>query len=640
MKRIGCLLLVLALSPFALAVDSLPMITIDGDKFVAGGKEFKIWGFNLGHGLHLTDRQLDEQVEQLAFLGINMMRIHTIDWTPWTDSQGPNGEPLASGLIAAPDTTTRHYINQDKFYRLLNKFREKGIYVAITLSVCRFFQPGDVDILKTDDADAKAWSEAVAAVSENMGISKIIPVFDERALALRKEFATYLLSMKNPKTGVRLAEDPQLALLNTVNEMSSCTIFYRDTTARYPKIPPYFLNKVVKRWCDYLRAKYGTDEKLAAAWREKGKRGLLPDELLRDGKMKLLPLDVSTNPLTKGEIPFSEQRRKDFIAFLFDMDAKHQREMVAHYRSLGWTRPCIYSDTVSMDGETGPMWVKSGLMPYVEDHPYDEANVALFHWGWLRLVQNYGAAFFGPEGPDRPYWGSEVNQANGPVNELRIPFPLFIAAYHSLLGRDGLAWFVWGMKRKQILLIPEWINTPDWADMNVDYPQLFVLRAAGRLFKSCEIKPLLRQDKRREQIKKDANIQTDQVYRVAGENGCLRVHTEHFRALAAPKEYKYDFGDVVLDLTAKTYNVVIVEKLNDKTYEVTAVGKTGGMKPGDQYMRFDPLEFVAGTATFKNRRIEKIDHIDHTGTIIETVPGNGSAMPFLYGIRLYRVTLK
>ena len=223
--RLPALILSLVLPTAAVAAEPMPMITIEGDKFMAGGKEFKIWGFNLGHGLHLTDRQLDDQARQLEFLGVNMMRLHSLDWMPWWDSPGPSGEHLASGLIACSDTTSRGYINQDKFYRLLNKFREKGIYVAITLSVGRFFRPGDAGILKTDNADAKAWQEAVAAVSENMGIHKILPVFDERALALRKEFATFLLSMKNPQTGIKLAEDPQLALLNTVNEMSSSTVF-------------------------------------------------------------------------------------------------------------------------------------------------------------------------------------------------------------------------------------------------------------------------------------------------------------------------------------------------------------------------------------------------------------------------------
>jgi len=637
--RIKCALsMFLVTCSLALAAKPLPMITIDGDKFVANGKEFKIWGFNFGHGLHLTDEQLDREVNQLEFLGVNMMRMHTIDWSPWRDSPGPNGEPLASGLIAVPDTTTRHFVNQDKFYRLLNKFREKGIYVAITLSVCRFFQPGDVDVLKTNDADAKAWSEAVAQIPESM-LSKILPVFDERALALRKEFATHLLSMKNPKTGVKRAEDPQLAFLNTVNEMSSWNVFYRDTTQRYSNIPPYFLNKVIKRWCEYLRTKYGSDEKLAASWREKGKLGLLPGESLKTGSLKLLPLDPYTNPPKKGEMSFSEQRRKDFVAFLFDMDARHQREMVAHYRSLGWTRPCISTDGVGIDGETGSMWLKSGLMPYVEDHPYDEANVDLFNWGWLRLVQYSGATFLGPEGADRPHLASEINQANGSVNELRIPFPLFIAAYHSLQGRDGATWHSWGLKRQQVLLTLEEINAPESHNMRADHPQLFVYRAAGRLFKSCEIKPLPRQDPRRAAMMKDASIKTDHVYRLNGINGCLLVNTEHFRALAVQKEYKHDFGDVVLDLTAKTFNVVIVEKLDNNTYEVTAVGTTGGVKAGDQYMRFIPRDFVAGTATFKNRRIRKIDHIDHTGAIIETVSGNGSAMPFVYGVRLYRVAL-
>jgi hypothetical protein len=195
------------------------------------------------------------------------------------------------------------------------------------------------------------------------------------------------------------------------------------------------------------------------------------------------------------------------------------------------------------------------------------------------------------------------------------------------------------MKRLQLLLQPEWTNTPDWASMNVDIPQLYVYRAAGRLFKSCEIRPLDRKDPRRD-FSKDASIQTDQVYRLNGENGCLRVSTEHFRALAAPKDYKHDFGDVVLDLTAKTFNVVVVEKLNDKLYEVTAVGKTGAMTPGDRYLRFDPLEFVAGTVTFTDRQVKKIEHVDHTGQIIETVAGQGPQMPFVHGIRLYRVRLK
>jgi hypothetical protein len=639
MVRRVLLAAVLLVGPLCFTRDPLPLITIQGDRFVAGGREFKIWGFNAGQGLHLTDAQLTETADQLGFLGANLLRLHTIDWTPWTEGEGPDGETLASGLIAAPDDTTRRFVNEDHLYRLLNKLREKRIYVAITLSVCRFFKPADVAILQTDDADAKAWSDAVASMADNMGLSKILPVFDERGLALRKEFATFVLSRRNPRTGVRLAEDPQLAFLNTVNEMSSWTVFYRDTRSRYPDIPPYFQKKVVKRWCEFLGAKYGTDARLAAAWKEDGKRGLLPDESLEKGFVQLLPHDPETHPLGTNEVPFSEPRRRDFVAFLFDMDARHQQEMVAHYRSLGWTRPCIYTDTVGMDNETGGLWLQSGMLPYVEDHPYDEPNVDLFHWGWLRLAQNYGAAFCGPAGADRPQWGSEINQGNGVVNEFRIPFPLFVAVYHSLQGRDGLAWHIWGMKRQQLLLLPEWTNTPDWASMNVDTPQLYMYRAAGRLFKSCEISPLDRRDPRRD-FSKDASIQTEQVYRVNGENGCLRVATEHFRALAAPKDCSYDFGDVVLDLTARTFNVVVVEKISDRVYEVTAVGKTGAMKADDRYMRFDPLEFVSGTVTFRDRKVKTIEHVDCTGRIIERVGGHGSQMPFVHGIRLYRVRLK
>ncbi len=659
MKKSGPMILVLALTGAVFAAESLPMITIQGDKFVADGKEFKIWGLDLGFGLHLSDRMLQKQADQLAFLGANMLRVHTIDCTFWSE-RGPNNEKLAAGLqpFGEDRKDTQHLVNEDKFFRFMDKLREKGIYVAFTLAVSTNYVPGDADILQTTPEDKKAWIAAINALNHkgqdrdpDQQLYKILPVIDERSLELRKKWAADLLSLKNPKTGLKLAEDPQLAFLNTVNECSCWGIFYRGNYHR--NLPEYFLNKYRGKWNAYLKKKYGTDEKLAAAWRQKDKKGLLPGESLAKGNIQLLPTDPITLPEKEQKIngfpAFSETRRRDYVVFSYEMDAAHQRMMREHYRKLGWTRPCIYSDTAAcMDAEMGKLWMAGDLFPYVEEHPYDEAGIDPFLWGTLRIPTYLNSTFLGPEGADRPIWASEFREGNGWISWTRIPGPLFVAAYHSLEGRDGVAWHTWDLERVHLLNDATMNQNLSWGRCNWDIPWLFSFRAAGRLFKSCEIKPLDKKDPARARFldqwygKVNADFSNDQVCRLSGEyrnRAILTVRTEHFSAVATPYPQAVDFKDVKVNLTGKTNNVVIVEKITDTLYEVTAVGTSGGMKPG-QTIHFDPLEFVAGTVIFKNKSIATIDHVNHLGEVLETVPGRGAEMPFVSGVRLYRVTLK
>jgi predicted lactoylglutathione lyase len=645
-------LIVLLFSTLVLAAQPLPMITIDGDKFVADGREFKIWGFNMGNGLHLSDQMLQKQADQLEFLGVNMLRLHTIDWTTWGET-GPNNEDFSAGLRPVGDDRrdTQHLVNVDKFFRFMDKLREKKIYIAVTLNVISNLVPGDADILQTTPEDKKAWIEAINAMNKNPDFQcyKILPVIDERAREVNKKWAADLLSLKNPKTGLKLAEDPQLALLNTANESSCWSVFYRNNFCK--NLPEYFLKKYRDKWNAYLKTKYRTDEKLATAWTQKDKKGLLPGESLGKGNIGLLPTDPVSLPKEEQKVngypAFSEARRRDYVLFSFEMDSAHQRIMREHYRKFGWTRPCIYSDAaMGIDGEMGKLWMASDLFPYVEEHPYDEANIDPFMWGTIRIPTYLGSGFFGPEGPGRPIWGSEVREGTGWVGWTRIPGPLFYAAYYSLEGRDGLTWHVWTMNRDH-LLREETMNLGlSWCHCNFDYPWLFAYRAGGRLFKSCEIKPLDKKDPARARFidqwggKCNADFSNDQVRRLSGENrAILTVKTEHFSAVATPYPQTVDYKDVKINLTAKTNNVVIVEKISDKVYEVTAVGTSGGMKMGETN-HFNPQEYVAGSVTFKNRTIQTIDHINHRGEVLESVPGRGSEMPFVGSVRLYRVTLK
>ncbi len=650
MRRVRFLFMLLVMSPVVLAAKPLPMITIQGDKFMADGKEFKIWGFNQGGGLHLGDLHLQQQADQLEFLGVNMLRLHAIDWTTCSDSPGPNGEPLETGLRPCGTglKSTRGLVNVDKFYRFLDKMREKKIYVAITLSVCSHIGPGDVKILKTTPEDEKAWVEAITRLNTpvpDLQLYKSLPAIDERALLLRKEWATNLLSLKNPKTGVKLAEDTQLAFFNTANENSSWGTFYRNPF--FKNLPPYFMNKFLVKWNQYLLKKYGTDEKLAAAWKQDGKKGLLPNESLVKGTVQALPVDAYA--CTEAELPeksygfFSEARRLDFVRFTFELDTAHQRIMQEHYRTLGWTRPTIYSDNaIGICADTGKMWLDSGLMPYIEEHPYDEAYYDVVRAEKVRICTYCGSNYLTAEGADRPMWGSEFREGMGTLSWTRIPMPMYTAMYHSLQGRDGLTWHVWDMMRFRILQEPLGILEFSGFHCNWDYPWQFSYRAAGRLFKSCEIKPLPKGSPYLTTFMDwQGNVINDQVFRRHGDDqtALLKINTEHFRTVVSPIARAVDFSDVVINLTSNQINTVYVEKLSKDAYEVTAIGTTGDMVQGQNCM-WNPRRFVEGNVTFKNRKINTIEHIDHLGRVIETVPGRGAAMPFVDGVRLYRVTLK
>ena len=625
----------------------MPMITIDGSKFVADGKEFKIWGFNQGRGTNLTDKQLDRIVGQLEFLGVNMLRLHSIDWTLWGDWNGPSGL-LPTG---ANRKDTQHLVGVKGFYRLMNRLRKSKIYVAITLSVCHDYVPADVDILQTTPQDRKAWMKAIKDLKSNLHNYKTLPVIDERSCALRKKWASNLLNLKNPQTGVRMAEDPQLALLNIINEGSSWSTFYRNNWDE--ALPEYFKRKFRKRWNNWLKKKYGTDAKLAAAWKplrlevEKNKKGLLPNESLFKGTIKDLPRDTihlsKERQLNRTYEYFSAARQKDYVRFLWELDANHMRMMQKYFESLGFNRPASYCDGVGIGGATGAYWMKSDVFPYVEDHPYDEANIDLYNWGWLRIPKYAGATFLGPEGAGRPHWGSEIRAGSGWVSWTRIPFPLFVAAYHSLQGRDGVTWHVWAMSRQYALENDLMYNKLTWCHCNWDVPWLFVYRAAGRLFKSCEIKPLpLGHEalKRFWDWESQVNITNKQVSRRTGiGNSLLTVNTEHFKAITVPRPHKQTFGNITIDLKSKTNNVVIVEKINRDFYEVTAVGTSGGMQKGKSIM-FKPLQYVYGSVAFRGRIVKAVEHIDHYGRIVEKVSGHGAKMVFVPGVRLYRVYLK
>ncbi|MBN1555525.1 MAG: hypothetical protein JXA11_12335, partial [Phycisphaerae bacterium] len=177
---------------FAQTQSDIPFerITIKGDKFHIGDKPVRFWGFNAVRGMNLTDEEYRKISERLKFLGVNLMRTNTIDVRHWNDG-GPGGGLLPRREEDRQIDTTRRMVNVENFFKLLNVYRDNGIYYAVCLSMGRLLVPGDSAILETTPEDKQAWEKAIHAMrSSNFKHEHVmLPQFDERALALRKEFA-------------------------------------------------------------------------------------------------------------------------------------------------------------------------------------------------------------------------------------------------------------------------------------------------------------------------------------------------------------------------------------------------------------------------------------------------------------------
>ncbi len=633
MKKLILMGLIYCISQFCFAGQALTdvPITIKGDKFYRGEKEFRIWGFNIGQGLGATPERYKKVADRWEFLGVTMVRMHHLDTMHW-------GQDV--GLLRCREgkaDNTRSLIHTRQFFELWNSLKDKGIYVTFQLYQGRMYQPGDADILQTTPEDKKAWAEAIGKIGINLVVQKTLAPFDERCEALMAEYAGQVFNLKNPRTGVLLKDDPQLAMLAMINEGFSFRMMHAKKAQN--QMPEYFQNKLRRRWNEYLLKQYASDEALRKAWGTPD--GLEPGESLAKKNVEFKPMHKE-----KG----SARRSEDVLKFLTEMDLAFYKRMVGVLRKIGYAGPVILSDWNRAHAGTDQYWLKEDILPYYEDHGYAPAGTEIFSHSNLSI--NMMRLNFQPHpyATVKPYWRGEDGYANageyGGPHWARLAYPLFHAVYFSLDGIDGVTYHAWDMNPRWSL---DWTKLEKdkvrWHHLNADIPWQTVFRAAGRLFKSGEINPLTDVAALR-RLNKTANISNDQVYR-SGKEQLLTVETPRFVVLADTHPIRRTFKKVDMDITSDQCNIIIAEQTSPKEYEVTAVGLAGDSMPDVDpvtkekvYQDFEPMTFVTGTIRFKGQTIDSVAHIDDAGNTIRQLPGRGETLEFADGVRLYRIKMK
>jgi len=279
----------------------------------ADGTPVRFFGTNLvGARCCPTKEQARKWAARLAAYGVNLLRFHAFDsaWAPIIDASGGNTRKLDPNALERMDY-------------FIAELRKRGVYVYLDLLDYRKFLPGD----KVREADRMAthWEHSMKGAS----------IFNPRLVELQKEYATLLLTHRNPFTGLRYVDDPAVAVVEITNENS---VFYLSNERL---ILPSYAAELKKLWNRWLLTRYGTRTALAKAWtRPDGFCALRKDETPENGSVTLPTRHLYLDPARAGNDPLkAPERLTDVTRFLYEIETAYYRQMTAHLRKIGLKCP-------------------------------------------------------------------------------------------------------------------------------------------------------------------------------------------------------------------------------------------------------------------------------------------------------------
>lgn len=176
-------------------------LAVRGEGFAfADGSAARFWGSGYsgasGAKPWVAERDaVTRSVDRLARMGVNMTRLHGLDH--WTEEEAI----FTPGPRSVVDPA-----RLDRLHWFIARCKERGIYLYLDGLVTWTFRSGD----GVKDFDRLRQGGKPACM------------FDRRMIALQQELLTALLTSVNPYTGMKLVDDPVLALMEIVNE---CSVF-------------------------------------------------------------------------------------------------------------------------------------------------------------------------------------------------------------------------------------------------------------------------------------------------------------------------------------------------------------------------------------------------------------------------------
>lgn len=377
----------------------------DGNSFVLGnGKPVRFWavGSDLYRG---TPEEIARHVRFLAKLGVNMARLHT--------QIAPESGPITG-------------VNEkeiDGIWRFVAAAKKEGIYTTISP-------------YWANDKNATEWG--IAGYGEKTGLWGLL-FFDEKLQAGYRAWVKALYARKNPYTGIPLAQEPAVAIIQVQNEDS---LLFWTTQGMKPQQQ----ERLGIKFGQWLVKRYGSLAKAKDAWQGVGN----DKDDFAQGQVGLMNVYPMTQPQSGG----MAKRVHDELEFYSETQRKFYADIVAYYRNeLGCKQLINASNWITAD----PIRLND-----VERWTYtvtDVLAVNRYYEGGVHIGDNNGwridpghyftneSALLKPR--DLPTNLKQVVGHPMLITESSWVSPLgyqsegpfLIAAYESLTGVDGYYWF-------------------------------------------------------------------------------------------------------------------------------------------------------------------------------------------------------
>jgi hypothetical protein len=221
--------------------------------FSLGKHRVRLWGINLSFGANLPRHEDARHIAaRLAAAGVNTVRCHHMDTARW-----PRGLWNArDGKTIAPEAL-------DRLDYFIDQLARHGICVNINLHVGRVH------------------SQFLGLPKTNRQYDKISNIFTPALIDAQKQYARQLLTHVNQYRKIRYADDPAVAIVEITNENS---LFMWGSEQTLRTLPPYYANILQNKFNTWLRKRYGSTDKLCAAW-DKGAQPL-GKNLLNNGNFR------------------------------------------------------------------------------------------------------------------------------------------------------------------------------------------------------------------------------------------------------------------------------------------------------------------------------------------------------------------
>jgi hypothetical protein len=196
--------------------------------------------------------------------------------------------------------------------------------------------------MKADSARIVAYSELVATKfpwSHLNGTTSALVNFAEDLQALNIELTVNMLNHSNPNTGLRYADDPALSFIEFQNEDD---IFWGAIEETLKQAPTY-RSMLCRKFSQWLKAKYDSDEELRKAWNNEG---LNPGESLTEETVYPRPnhgfFSWEYEQAVKENRPV-KQHVLDKANFLYEEQLKFYRKFEKAVRAAGYKGPVVTS---------------------------------------------------------------------------------------------------------------------------------------------------------------------------------------------------------------------------------------------------------------------------------------------------------